>query len=216
MQGMITIFKRKHLHFRGLPDIRGVLRRYGGAMLFSLTLAGGLLSGSLFSSGLSESLRSKLDLLFVMNLPSRLRSGALGAFCASFGSGFLFIAAAFLCGLSLWGIAGLPFIAFFKGFGIGVSAGYLFSSYGVKGVFFYLLVLLPGVCVFCTALVLQLSSSLYMCRRMLGVIFKKNEARIRGATAFFLRKTAVCLIMTLLSSLLDVLLWYALSGVFIK
>lgn len=216
MQGLILSLKRKHRHFRGLPDIRGVLRRFGSSIFFSVTLAGGLLCGSLVSGSIGSSTLEKLDLLFTANLPDRIKSGALGAFCAGFASDFLFLAAAFLLGLSLWGVVGLPLLAFFKGFGIGVSAGYLISVYGTKGILFYLVVVLPGVCVFCTALVCELRAAFDIYRRLVSTLLLRSKTGFRGALLYFLKKSLSCLAVALAAAVIDALLWFTFSGVFIS
>lgn len=214
MQGLIFTLKRRRGRARGLPDIRTVLRRYGVTIVFSAVLAAGLLTGCLTSSSVGADTLKKLDLLFTTNMPDRLRGGALGAFCASFGSDFLFLLAAFLLGLCVWGIAGLPFVAFFKGYGIGVSAGYLFSAYGAKGVVFYLAVLLPGVCLFSMALVYELCASLDIYKRFMRALTKGVVTGLKSAFRLYLKKSAGYLITALFASVLDVLLWYALSGLF--
>lgn len=210
MRGLILTFKRRRFH--GLPDIRGILRRYGAVIFFSLTLAGGLLTGSLLSGLIDSETLKRLDILFTTNMPDRLRGGVAGAFCASFCSDFLFLLTAFLLGLCVWGVAGLPLISFFRGFGIGLSAGYLFTSYGMKGVMFYLIVLLPGVCVFCAALVYELCASFDMYRRMTRLILGRETRGFKRALAVYLRKSAVYLLAALIASGLDVLLWFAFSG----
>ena len=71
---------------------------------------------------------------------------------ASFASSFLFLMICFLCGLSMWGFLFVPAILFFRGYGVGLTAGFLCYTYHWMGALFHLLVLLPGVSFICLAL----------------------------------------------------------------
>lgn len=211
MQGMIFTLKRKR---RRLPDIRFIIRRYGSVMVFSAALALGVLSGSLVSGSIDSKVLNKLDLLFLTNLPQRLSDGAFGAFCASFGSDFIFLSTSFLLGISLFGVFILPFVAFFKGYGIGLSAGCLLISHGLSGMLFYITVLLPGICLFCLALVYQLRASLDMYRITARYLFKHCSGSYKKELRIYFRKSVIYLAAALVASVLDVILWFSLSGIY--
>ncbi len=199
---------------RGRLDIRYFLRRWGVRAAFTLLLLSGLLVGTLSFGSLSKETLGQLDLLFTTNLPGRLSDGALSAFCASFSSDFLFFIASFLMGLSVWGAALLPVIAFFKGFGIGITAAYLISSYGLRGLGFYVVVLLPGVFVFSIVLVYELALSLGIFRRMCSVLFRRGRYGFADSFRSFLHGSARYLILTFGASVLDVVLWALFGGLF--
>ncbi|MBR1752258.1 MAG: hypothetical protein IJ740_15555, partial [Ruminococcus sp.] len=177
MQGIVFTYRKKKENekFRVKSvkrDFKAILRRWGGVIIFAFTLVLGLAIGCICSGGLSSGTLKNLDFLFMTNMPQRLSGGPLGAFCAGFASDFLFLLAAFLMGLSLWGAAVLPLISFFRGFGIGVSAGYLLLNYGFKGIIFYITVLLPGIIIFAMVLIYELNASLgifmNICRKLFG------------------------------------------------
>ena len=179
MQGVVFTYrkrkKREKVRFNyQKQDIILFFKKWGIPIVFALALALGLGFGCFFAGGLSRDALGNLDFLFTTNMPQRLSGGAINAFCAGFASNFLFLLAAFLMGLSLWGVVTLPFIAFFKGFGVGVSAGYLLMTYGLKGIIFYLTVLLPGIVIFSLALVYQLSSAYNVFKRLCAALFSKN------------------------------------------
>lgn len=195
--------------------VRRLFRRLGTGGLFMGLMLVGLGVGSALSGRLGEAALKGLDLLFVTNLPDRLPGGAAGAFCASFGSNFLLFAAAFLTGLSIAGVALLPFIALFGGFGLGVSAGYLIGAYGFSGLLFYILVLLPGALVFGAALVTELSAAFRAWKGLLGALFSERltfREPLRNYAAVSLRG----LVLSLVGSAVDTLLWVALAGVIIN
>lgn len=219
MQGIVfTYRKRKHNGTKRLKktksDIKLFTQKWGGLILFALMLVLGLTVGCICSGGLSSGALKNLDFLFATNLPERLSGGALGAFCAGFASDFLFILAAFLLGLSLWGAAALPFVAFFKGFGVGVSAGYLLSTYGFKGVIFYVSVLLTGIVISGMALIYQLNAALDVFKSLCGALFKKEPQGFKMPLAVYARRSFKYLIITFAASVSDAVLWFGLAGFF--
>ena len=183
-------------------------------MLFSLMLVIGLTAGSFCSGNLSRDTLKSLDFLFATNMPARLSGGALGAFCAGFASDFLFLLAAFLMGLSLWGAAALPFIAFFKGFGVGVSAGYLLMTYGLKGFVFYISVLLPGIVISCVALVYELGVSLSVFLSILRNVLGRTSGGLKETLGRYLKSSLRYLIITFAASVIGSVLWVGLAGLF--
>ena len=217
MQGIVFTYRRKKREKkpreRRRLNIKPIITKWGAVALFSVCLAAGLAVGCYSAGGLSERSLKSLDFLFTTNLPQRLEGGALNAFFAAFGSDFLFLLCAFLSGLCLWGVAAMPFIAFFKGYGVGVSAGYLLQSFGVKGIFFYITVLLPGIVMFSMALVYQLDGAFGIFRGMLAALFSK-QAEFRPSLAGYLKRGLKYLVITFSASLLDMILWTCLSGLF--
>lgn len=196
------------------PDVKYLIKRYGSVAFFTAMLICGLMAGALISNSISKDTLLRLDFLFTTNLPDRLDGGAFTAFCASFASDFLFLLLAFLMGLCMWGIVALPFITFFKGFGIGVSAGYLFSTYGLTGAVFYLSVLLPGILVFSMVLVYMSSSSYNIFKRLCKSLFSKGDNYFSASLKIYFQKSFLYLLLSLFSALLDMILWCLFAGLF--
>lgn len=195
-------------------DFKYLFRRYGIFAFFTAILVAGLTTGTVLFQNFNSDIMSRLDFLFTTNLPQRLQNGAFGAFCASFASDFMFLLLAFLMGLSLWGIGLLPFIIFFKGFGIGVSAAYLFINYSVGGLIFYLTILLPGLFLFSMVLVYQSTNSYNISKKLIKNLFLKEEYSIKASLKIYLKKSLVYLIGTVLASFLDMALWFTFAGLF--
>ena len=217
MQGIVFTYRRKKREKkpreRRRLNIKPIVRKWGAIALFALCLAAGLAVGCYSAGGLSERSLKSLDFLFATNLPERLEGGALNTFFAAFGSDFLFLLCAFLSGLSLWGVAATPCVAFFKGYGVGVSAGYLLQSFGLKGIFFYITVLLPGAVLFSLALVYQLGGAFGLFRKMLAALFS-GDAEFKPALSSYLKRGLQYLLITFSASLLDMILWTCLAGLF--
>ena len=61
--------------------------------------------------------------------------------------------------LSFFGALLIPVLIAFKGLGIGMTAGYLYLIYGLKGIAFYILILLPGIFVSSIGLIIFAAES---------------------------------------------------------
>lgn len=130
------------------------LRENSTLVFFSVFLICGMLFGAVFARNADITTLKKLDFLFYSNFQSRAGQPIFDVFSASFASSFLFIFVCFLCGLSMWGMFLIPAVLFFRGFGLGLTSGYLYAVYGGKGVLFNLSVILPGAFVCCIAILL--------------------------------------------------------------
>ncbi len=199
-----------------ISDLRAFLKRYGIRVAFIILFLFGLAAGSVYAGGCDEEMLTSLDFLFTTNLDARLAQNAVGIFCACFASDFIFLFMVFLTGLAPWGIPFMPFIMMFKGFGTGLTAGYLFITYSLKGAGFYLLVLLPGTFLFCLALVLYLSSAFAFSKRMFFYIISRTlpQNPLRVGMLDFCSRSISVLIMTFFSALIDAVLWTLFSGAF--
>ena len=136
-----------------IVDFKSIIRRHGITLLLAALLLTGLVLGAVYSKSADKNTLRTLDFLFTTNLESRLSQGAFGTFCACFASDFLFLLSVYLLGIAAWGIPFIAVLLCFKGFGTGVTAGWLCVSHGLSGAGFYLLVLLPGTFIFCAVLI---------------------------------------------------------------
>lgn len=221
MKSLVFSFKKAKSGRRGLrritlSDLQYFFRRYGLRVMFTSVLLVGLVAGSICAQNSGENLLKSLDFLFTTNLDARLAQNAAGTFCACFASDFIFLFSVFLLGLTPWGVFVMPFVVLFKGFGTGLTAGYLFAIQQLGGVGFYLLVLLPGTFLFCIALVMFSTNSFVFSKDMFVYTFgkypPKQSMRVRAAS--FCSHLMASLIMTFCASLLDTALWTLFAGAF--
>lgn len=199
-----------------LPDIRYLLRRYGVLLLLAMLLLAGLALGVIYARNADSQTLLSLDFLFTTNLDARLSQSAFGTFCACFASDFLFLFCVYLLGAAAWGIPFMLLLVCFKGFGTGVTAGYLCLTHSLSGAGFYLLVLLPGTFLFCTALVRFSAAAVYSSKRVFRFSLGKNPPAIplREELLTFSSRFLSALLVTFLASLLDTLLWTLFAGTF--
>lgn len=215
MKGIVLSFGSTRSRLR-LPDFRALVRRHGLLLIFAAVLLSGLVLGAVYARHADSKTLHALDFLFTTNLDTRLAQGAVGTFCACFASDFLFLFAALLLGLAPWGVPFLAALVCFKGFGTGVTAGYLCLSHGVSGAGFYLLVLLPGTFLFCAALTGFVRHACAHSRHALLTLFGRQLSAVSPKemllrlTAHFL--TALC--VTFFASVMDALLWTLFAGTF--
>lgn len=112
--------------------------------VFCILVFAGIIAGALSGKNANNELLKRLDFIFLTNFDIRCSRGVLSAFVSSFASSFLFLIVIFLLGLSVWGEFVVAAIPFFKGYGYGLSVGWLYCNYGFYGVLYNILVILPG------------------------------------------------------------------------
>lgn len=191
-------------------------KKYGLASFFAVSLILGMAFGSVYAQSAGENIYNGLDFLFTTNLEARLSQNFIGTFCACFASNFIFVLAVFLLGITPWGIPFIPLVCMFKGFGGGLSGGFLFAAYSFKGLLFYLVILLPGLFVFSLALISQSCMAFYMSKRIFHVLFIKDQNPIpmHAGMLFYLQRSLLMLLAALACAVLDTLLWCAFAPMF--
>lgn len=128
--------------------------------VFCVLLFIGITAGALSGKNADNELLKRLDFIFLTNFDVRCSRGVLSAFVSSFASSFSFLLVIFLLGLSVWGGFVVAAIPFFKGYGYGLSVGWLYCNYGFYGVFYNILVILPGAFL-CSAVIAAASDSAF-------------------------------------------------------
>lgn len=220
MKGLVFSFKksrkRRIVNRLTLSDIRFFFKRYGIIIFFVVLLFIGLALGSIYARNASADFLNSLDFLFTTNLDARLLQNFSNTFCTCFASNFIFLISLYLLGLAPWGIAFMPFLILLKGFGIGLTAGYLFIEKSLSGVGFYLLVLLPGTFLFCVSLVLFASSAFYHSKQMFVYTVSKEAPKtsLKNGVITYSSRFMSSLIMTFFASVVDTVLWTLFAGGF--
>lgn len=201
---------------RRLPDFKSIIRRHGITLLFAALLLTGLVLGAVYSKSADKNTLRTLDFLFTTNLESRLSQGAFGTFCACFASDFLFLLSVYLLGIAAWGIPFIAVLLCFKGFGTGVTAGWLCVSHGLSGAGFYLLVLLPGTFIFCAVLIGFSARAFAFSKHafLYSLSRKTPAASLREDLLRFSSRFFSALGVTSIAALADALLWTLFAGTF--
>lgn len=177
---------------------------------FAVILLLGVACGSFFSAGVGLDTLKKLDFLFNSNYTAHGNAQIASVFVACAASAFLFVFACFLCGLSVWGAFLVPVVPFVRGIGLGITAGYLYSTYGLHGGMFYAIVLLPGAYCCCLAIVLAAKEALLFSRKLSssGLSEKGDAPKLVNYLSQFVRILA----LVFLGAGLDVFCSWAFAG----
>lgn len=139
---------------------RNDIKRNAVFAVFCILVFVGIIIGALNGRNADNELLKRLDFIFLTNFDVRCSRVVLSAFVSSFASSFLFLLVIFLLGLSVWGGTVVAAIPFFKGYGYGLSVGWLYCNYGFYGVLYNILVILPGAFL-CSALIAAAANSAF-------------------------------------------------------
>lgn len=193
-----------------LRELKDAARTNRAMLLLAAVFLVGMVFGAVNSGSAGMRTLSRLDFLFAGNFKARADLPLISIFSASFASAFLFILACFLCGLSMWGAFFIPTVPFFRGFGLGLTSGYLYVTYGWKGFLYNFAVILPGAFFCCLAI---LAASLE------GMRYSRSLAA-RGAAAKeipiknYLMRFGGILACACVAAVLDVLMSALFGGFF--
>ncbi|MGX8711895.1 stage II sporulation protein M [Clostridium sp. KNHs216] len=206
--------------FRHRPVINSrillkALRENYVLVLFSLSLIIGMIFGAVFARNADFTALNKLDFLFYSNYKARAVQPIISIFSASFASSFIFILACFLCGLSVWGMFIIPAVLFFRGFGLGLTSGYLYAAYGFMGVLFNLVVILPGAFVCCLAILLAAREGTRFSRMIASCSVVSQRGTISPPKMKpYLLNFGVILMVAFLAAVIDVIFSGCFAGMF--
>lgn len=201
----------KNLFKKGRPKFD--IRKNAMFLLLCLFLLIGIIAGVICARNGDKSLVEKLNFLFLTDFENRRSMDLFSVFSASFSSGFLMLLATFLLGISSWGFFVLPAVPLFKGFGFGISTGYMYAAYGAAGIFYNILVVLPGA--FVSALILIIiSKESFRFSWNIMTSLRGYKSDISGEFRLYIVRIFWALIALAGASLLDMLCSLVFSGLF--
>ncbi len=186
-------------------------------MLFFLysVLILGTIVGVIFAKNADNEMISNLDFLFASNYQSRLSQSIFDNFSTSLVSSFIFILITIFMGLSMWGSVLVPIVPFFRGFGLGISSGFLYKIYGFKGILFNLILILPGMFLSCIAIVLSAKEAIKFSSILasFGFDYKKHDRKIPNIKIYFF-KNSKSFILIVIGALVDMFFTICFSPLF--
>ena len=174
-------------------------------ILLTFLMLVSMVVGSVFIGTVNLEFLKKVDFLFLSDVKMRFESSGIDVLISSFASLFLIFLIIQLVAFSCWGVFAIPIIIIFKGLGFGISAGYLYLIYGLKGIAFYILVLLPGMFVSSIATILISVHSMRFSSKIANKILYSKSANddICVDLKMHIKKSGYALFVSLISSLLD-------------
>lgn len=185
--------------------ILNLFRQNKTFVLLSVIFLFGIFIGAISGENIDNKTFENINKLFLSNIEARGTNSFLYIFVSSLSSSFIFILLAFFMGLSMWGCILLPILPFFKGFCLGISQNYLYCSYGIKGLGFQLLVLLPGIFISVIALLLMSREAMRLSHNFSTfMLFGTREPfGRRDDIKMYLLRTGCVLIISVFASIID-------------
>ncbi len=191
------------------------LRKNAPFIVFLILLFLGIAIGAVHGQKGDTALMNRLDFIFLTNFDIRCTQGVLSSFISSFATAFIFLIVIFLLGLSMWGEILIAAIPFFKGYGYGLSVGYLYCMYGFYGIMYNILIILPGAFL-CSVIIAAASQEAF--RNSLKFasccIRSSTSENLNMQTKKYIVSMLWCLFLAAISSLADMLFSLCFSWIF--
>ena len=182
-------------------------------MLIAAFFFAGMLYGALLVGFGEKGLIDSLDFITKGYVESRTEQSLLVTFGHSFCSSGIFILVLFVLGFSAVSIPVIVFLPLFKGLGLGVSIGYLYTVYAVKGAAFCAVLVLPAALFSTFAIILAGRESLKLSLLFLSSFVPRINGTIspRGVK-LYCAKFLVLLAIVIISSLIDCVTTFLFAG----
>lgn len=192
------------------------LRRYGMAVFFIAVLFSGMIIGAFRISAGNAFFHDKLFEFLYNTVTYKSDVQPLKVFADSFVLSLVFAVLLICAAVSFLGVAGVPLIIFIRGILYGAVSGYLCVVFGLKGLAYYIAVLLPGgfisalALVYCSQYCMDFSLSV-----ILSVFGKNKSILLKERLKELIMNCAYMNIVFIFASLTDTLLYYLIGKSFI-
>ena len=188
-----------------INNILELLKKSKTSILIWFCLILGITLGVFCVSYIETESFYKINFLFINNFKENINQTWSEIFTTSFSASSIFVFILELCILSCWGIFLVPILIILKGYSLGLSAGYLYLIYKIKGIAFYLLILLPGVFLSSIGYNIFASKTINFSYNFTKLIFSKQDNNYNFKINFLknIRELSKCLIFVLISCVLD-------------
>ena len=213
-EGLSPIYRSKDSAQETATPVYHHPEKHFSPLFLCIPLFFGVIIGSIYLSFDHHSALDTLDLFFCSSVSGRLHGSAFSVLLASAASSFLFLAASFLCGLTMWGRGAETLLSFIRGFGLGMTAGFLYSC-GMSGIWCYILIVLPGTTFHTAAFLETASEGLLFSRRLVRFCKTGNPIhQIPPSVSFFAARAGIFSFLALLGALTDLLTKLLFAGWF--
>ncbi len=212
---MRRIFYKAKKIFAEVDLIKFIGDNKFAASLILITVIG-MIFGAVCVNYVDLNTIKKLDILFLSDFDSRSNQSELYTFVSSFTSLFLFWLMLIMSALSALGVIIVPGILIFRSWGLGLTSGYLYLIYGLKGVAFYILVLLPGIFISSIAFIyMSIASAKFSIRVLKKFLPHASEGSLWGEMVLYIKKSGYILAAFMISSMIDMFFMKMFSNLFV-
>lgn len=174
----------------------------------------GMMYGALLLKEDTGSFLESISTIEKNYLEDRFSQSVIKTLIASFISSFLFLLCSFLSGFSALGQVGAIFSLFLKGLGLGSCMGYLYLGYGLSGIGFSALFLLPAGAISVFALVLSAREAMRLSNLLFLSLVKGRECVLPSVLKLYFCKHGILLAMIVVSAFLDAVITFLFAGLF--
>ena len=173
-----------------------------------------LLYGSVLMSQADQTLQDKLSFLTQEYISNRGEQSIISTFLSSLSTNGLYLGAAFLLGFFALGQPFSMFIMLFRGFGLGLAMGNIYTHHQAEGVLYCMVFIVPAAVLFTFVLVAALKDSIQFSNLFLASIFPRLGTAASGETLkFYCAKYAFYLLLILLISAFDAAINFLFSSI---
>lgn len=145
--------------------------------------------------------------LFESFISLRQSQGFFSVFFSSLGSVLILLIIVFISGLSAAGIPISFAVLIYKGLGIGLTCGYLYSSYGLNGLLFSTAIIVPHAFISSVALILACRESCRMSMFIFSQLLPESKYyKLWNDFKLFCRRYLVILVISIISCFIDAML----------
>ncbi len=190
-----------------------VLGKYNSMIILSALFIAGLIAGAMIIRQNDSYIMGKLDEIFISFHSTRAAQTMPETFANSILVNLSFLISAFFFGMSCIGLPFVCIIPILRGLAIGLSSGYLYMSFGLQGIGFFTLTILPGAVIAVTMLLISCNESLKTSVDLFRMLVNNGG----GDSKLIKRYLSVYIIiisLTLLSGVIDMLAVKLFSALF--
>lgn len=202
---MYTASLKKNFGKSKTTNLKPILAKNKMLLFLTISLLIGVFLGAVLINLADENALKVINALFLSDFKERLTRPLLDIFIASVASVFIFVIIAFFMGLSMWGFVLAPIIPFARGVCIGLCEGYMYSVYGLKGIFFHSLIFLPGIFISTIAVLLMTRESMKLSKHFSTAVFSNNENSMALSLKNYILRSSFITIIVLISSVVDLI-----------
>ena len=199
---------------RFLDNVKQISKRYNImgfiitnklTLFMSFVFLIGMLVGTICIEKVKIETIRNLDFLFCSDFKVRLNQTWINNFIASFSSSFIFVIFMVIMAFSFPGLIFIPVILMFRGVGLGLVGGYLYLIYGLKGVAFYILILIPGIFISSLGLISISCDSMRFSYKLSSKLMPKSgNDRLWNEMIAYLKRVGYTTVIFVISPLADI------------
>ncbi len=198
------------------PKIMKKMRKNWKMLFLTGVFILGTLCGVILNSTSSQTVSDKLASILKSYMEARNTESFFMGFLHSMLSSFILAVITFFMGLSSFSVPFIVLIPYIRGLGVGMLAGFLYSTYALKGVGYCMLMIIPYTTISVLALILCCRESMRMSIEI-SRVFKKNNAKssLKGDFKLYCARFGAFMVIFILAALVDAFFSSAFAHFFV-